>query len=147
MKIDDDLRMQRLETVPGMIGPERGLTYQSRLYHPMTFHPSSPPHLEPPPSIIAYRLQFWDCLVVARTFGLDDGTFINPETGHRTDKRVFGVMDPRSDPIEREDLGNPIYAFQVLEFSVGGEDTIRVQVTPRRGTASPELVLVGRSPQ
>lgn len=140
MKIDDDLLMQPVRPTPGMIGPERGLVFQSRLWHPMTFHPSSPPHLMPPASIIAYRLQFWDCLIVARTFGVRDGSFINPETGHRTNRRVFGVMDPRSDPIEREDLGKPVFAFQTLEFSVGSETLTRVRVTPRPGTTSPELV-------
>ena len=139
---DDEPAMERLRSTPGRIGPERGLLYESRKYHRLILHPSVPARYHPPERHHAYRLQFWDCLLVARSFGVRDGSLVNPETGQPTEYRFFGVMDPVDAELAPEWVGGSLYAGQIIALGMKNR-TVKVRVNPRMGK-SPLLDLSGK---
>lgn len=145
MKMDGAVEMSRLESTPGVIGPERGLIFQSDRLHPMATE--SGEILQPE---FLYQVEFWDCKMVAVYLADEENEYVNPETAHGADHRFFAVMHRkfRKDlhPSHLKLIGAPIRPNQMITFFGNGPGsepfTLRVQT---RGSMNPVLVPVDTS--
>ena len=126
--------MVRLESAPGAIGPERGLIYQSKLWHPLK---DRDPH--PAGTGRAYRLQFWDCAIIAASLGSDDAQFVGPDL-RPVEHRFFAAMEPSQGPVDSGQVGRTLSVGQYLQFDFGSAGCLFLKVTRDRGR-NPRLVV------